>query len=983
MPPRAKRPPGATALETQTEAGQTSTAAAAKQTGTTAKATAKRARSRREADTSGGGAADATATTATGAAPSISNLPTTATPTTTPTTTATVVASTALALSDDSSSLTDTPAFPVKRRKLRKGTFSCIECKRRKVRCQFGQQTIDEGGACLSCQKHGTPCIGQQFATPSPPPRHSPDPLEQSQYNNVGKRIAEVEALVGQLVRQRVAKGFPTSRSMLGPYHNTGAGVDDDDDDTADAFDREIESILQQDAHCFSHWVHDRFMSSATPRFRRSPSPTMVLARRRWNNVAEVDDQDADDDAYRHRASMGMSPSMQLRFQIKQLEKELIANRLLFPAKPAVNTGPLEHQSLNKQLQSLLPTIDNAMRIMNRGALFTLRRYRAFLEPDVYKQKASPFQKRDSGHPVLLARELIQLAVCLQMMHKDSNLADFGLPGVSPWETADRYFEVASNLVTSQDIMVASQEGLESLLLQAFFKVNKGDIRGAWMTLRRALSIAQLIGLPPATWSNLPMSLHFVWTRLIFSERFISLMLGLPSSVVEDRYRLSLSPHSTSAVDWTDKLVDLSQDLERLHAVIIPRIAARNDRLNQFARSPQYFSDRHQLALHDDYRDTRDIDYAFQQAAQALPTKWWAIPDLSSEKMQWAEQIEEAARLMAQAKHYYFLVLLHLPYLTDRRQGFLPGKPPPPMDPDIASQFLFNSEKSSSSSSSNTTEETDKVNFCEFGAPTEHEPKPTPLTEDIVFAFGINTTVAQRVTAEKAAETANRTASLPYRQPSPSPSPPSNSSSTLAATPPPLSGLLLETSAITTPALPGPLDTTFSRLGALAAAREVLSRFMVFRHCLTVISRCHAFDFEAFVASCAILLTHIDAHARGRDNVIHYQRASDLNMVDKAVKLMEELAILTKEPPNKARAVILQRLLAVESDAAAGGTYEIWTEEGTVGKGDGWVTNNFTSQIQTLSVPFYGTIHIKRLSPAVASGPQNGQDLARATWCNK
>ncbi|CAK7211555.1 hypothetical protein SBRCBS47491_001164 [Sporothrix bragantina] len=955
MPPRTNRPPGASGLETQAEASQASTAKAAKQAGTATKAVAKRARGRRETD--------ATSTTARSSAPGSSTLPAT--------TSSTIV------FSDDSSSPADIPAVPTKRRKLRKGTFSCIECKRRKVRCQFARQTIDDGGACLSCQKHGTPCIGQEYAAPSPPPRHSPDSLEQNRYNDVGERIAQVEALVGQLVRQRVAKGFHTSDSVLRPHRNR---EDDsgDYDETADAFDREIESVLQQDAHCFSHWVHDRFMSSTTPRFlQRSPSPTMVLSRRRLNHVAEVDDSDTDDKAYRDGTSLGMSASMQMRFQIKQLEKELIANRLLFPAKPSVVTGPLEHQDLNKQLQSLLPTIDNAMRIMNRGALFTLRRYRAFLTPDIYKLKASPFQKRDTGHPVLLARELIQLAVCLQMMHKDSNLTDFGLPGGSPWETADRYFEVASNLVTSQDTMVTSQEGLESLLLQAFFKVNKGDIRGAWMTLRRALGIAQLIGLPPPSWSNQPMSLHFVWTRLIFSERFISLMLGLPSSIVEDHYRSSLSPHSSSPIDWTDNLVNLAQDLERLHAVIIPRIAARNDRLNQFAHSPHYYSDKHQFALHDDYRDTRDIDYAFQQAAQTLPTKWWAIPDLGNEKIQWAEQIEETARLMAQAKHYYFLVLLHLPYLTDRRPGFLPVKPPQPMDPDVASQFVFNNEKTT-----NSAEESDEVNFREFGAPTEHDPKATPVTEDIAFAFGINSTLAKRVTAEKATETANR-ARLPHRQPSTSPSPPSNSSSTLAATSPPVYTLAMA-SAITTPALPGPLDTTFSRLGALGAAREVLSRFMVFRHCLTVISRCHAFDFEAFVASFAIVLTHIDAHARGRDNVIHYQRPSDLNLVDKAVVLMEELSKITKEPPNTARADILQRLLAVESDAAAGGRYEIWTEEGTLGKGDGWVTNDINSQIQTLSVPFFGTIHIKRLSPLEAnSGPKNGENRAEATWCNK
>ena len=44
----------------------------------------------------------------------------------------------------------------LKRRKIRKGTQSCWECKRRKVRCS-GEQI------CQNCQRRGTPCIGQDL----------------------------------------------------------------------------------------------------------------------------------------------------------------------------------------------------------------------------------------------------------------------------------------------------------------------------------------------------------------------------------------------------------------------------------------------------------------------------------------------------------------------------------------------------------------------------------------------------------------------------------------------------------------------------------------------------------------------------------------------------------------------------------------------------------------------------------------------------
>ncbi|KAL1912900.1 hypothetical protein Sste5344_000987 [Sporothrix stenoceras] len=930
-------------------------------------------------------------------------VPPTAAPTTTTTTTTTIPIP-----SDDSSS-SDTPAaaLPVKRRKLRKGTFSCIECKRRKVRCRFAEGEArevgdnDTGKACLSCQRHGATCIGQEYAAPSPSPRRSPDP----QYNDINQRIAQVEALVGELVRRRVNEGHPSRDSVVGSSGstvNTTEVARSPSYSTADQFDQELESILQQDAHCFSHWMHDRFMSANSPKFRArsrsrsqsksrspslSPSASQAITRLTQSSgyldMSNIDNMDLNLNTGSNDSTsfIDIHPKMQMSIQLQQLEQELIANRLLFPARAPIYTGPLEHRTLNKQLQSVLPTIDDALRIMNRGALFTLRRYRAFLAADTqsghsttHAHALSPLQKRDTDHPVLLARELIQLAVCLQMMHKDSNLSDLGFPDdVAPWETADRYFEVASNLVTSQDAMVSSQEGLESLLLTAFFMVNKGDLRAGWMTLRRALGIAQIIGLPPPSWHNQPLSLHFVWTRLLFSERFLSLMLGLPSSIVEDHYRSSLAPHAATtkvatAGDWSANIEHLAQDLERLHALIIPRIAARNERLNQLAHAPfvcaNFDRARHIQVLHEDYRDTRDIDYAFRLASQSLPTKWWAIPDLlgadgTNSHMEWAEQIEETARLMAQAKHYHFLVLLHLPYLTDRRPGVLPAKPPQQSLSTVLDEDI------DFAGAQGLKDENSKVNFREFGAAAASEAAPTRVADDIAFAFGIN--FKEPAERAGASATATMAATTDDKQPFSSPSPPSNSSSTLAATSPP-------TDAHTSTAPLGPPDTTFSRLGALGAAREVLSRFMVFRYCTSVIARCHAFDFEAFVAAMAILLTHMDAHARGRDNVIHYQRPSDLGAVDKAMVLMDELADITKEPVNRTRSDILRRLIAIEADAAAGGQYEVWTEEGTLGRGDGRLTTDTTSAVQTMSVPYFGTIHTRRLSGAGGSVTNTATD---------
>ena len=634
------------------------------------------------------------------------------------------------------------------------------------------------------------------------------------------------------------------------------------------------------------------------------------------------------------------TPVQRMRVHLKQLEKELVTNRLLFPAKPLIGTGPLEHQNLSKQLQSLLPSIDNAMRIMNQSVLSILRRYHAYSVPGTSYQKLPPFQQRDVGHPVLLARELLQLAVCFQLMHKDTRLSDFGLPGASPWDLADRYFEVSSSLVTSQDNMIASHEGIESLLLEAFFKANKGDVRGAWMTLRRALNIAQLIGLPPRDWSEQPLSVYFVWTRLVFGERFVSLMLGVPSSVNDDNYRPILSPHSAVTAAYADNFAYASQDLERHHAAVMPRIAARNHRLNQLAYSSNYYSDQNQFVLHDLYRETQDIDHSLKQTAHSFPAAWWVIPNFKGRKMQWAEKTEETARIMAQVKHFYLLLLLHIPYLTDRRLGFSPVTPPQPMDPDIGSHHAF-------------------ADFKTKGSLTTDE------------------------TTDETAEKSDSSASMAPRrniQYSSLPSSASKTSSTLATPSPPVSGVSA-TEKTTAPAVFGPVDAKASRMSALLAAREVLYRFLEFRHCLSEASRCHIFDFEAFVVAVSIIVMHIDAQARSSSHVGHDRRRSDLTLIDEVVVLMDVLRKHTQGPHSTAQTDILQRLRAIEKDAAAGGRYDIWAEEGTLGKGEGWVTKDVHSQIQTFSVPFFGRFHILRLSPLVGDGSsRNGDDLAIVTY---
>jgi hypothetical protein len=78
-----------------------------------------------------------------------------------------------------------------KRRKVRKGTRSCWECRRRKLKCIF-MTAMDT--RCINCQRRGTRCVGQEFPEDLSVPMV--DKLE------IGHRMGKVEDLLGQVLQK-------------------------------------------------------------------------------------------------------------------------------------------------------------------------------------------------------------------------------------------------------------------------------------------------------------------------------------------------------------------------------------------------------------------------------------------------------------------------------------------------------------------------------------------------------------------------------------------------------------------------------------------------------------------------------------------------------------------------------------------------------------------------------------------------------------
>jgi hypothetical protein len=247
-------------------------------------------------------------------------------------------------------------------------------------------------------------------------------------------------------------------------------------------------------------------------------------------------------------------------------------------------------------------------------------------------------------HPVLIARYMLHIAAFLQHIPGASlqGMKELSKP---PREVMDRLADIAISLVIANDDLVACIEGLECMMVQSWYQVNGGNLRKALIAVRRAMTIAQLMGLhrPVSHIQCKVIDPHteahpqFLWYRILFLERHLCLMLGLPQGTLDRSMASEAALKNDTSMGC----------LERIHCVVSSRILERN----------------HSALSSHDYSLTTEIDGVLQKAAARLPCKWWLTADLAAVKDQPEAMFWEMRRLFHQLYHYDLLVQLHLPYM--------------------------------------------------------------------------------------------------------------------------------------------------------------------------------------------------------------------------------------------------------------------------------------------------------------------------------
>jgi hypothetical protein len=261
-----------------------------------------------------------------------------------------------------------------------------------------------------------------------------------------------------------------------------------------------------------------------------------------------------------------------------------------------------------------------------------------------------------SSHPLILAKKALQILICVQQLPPVFDWDSLGI-GYTQAEAIHR-LDITCLLVTSNDELVGYAEGVECLILHGYFQVNAGSLRKAWMTFRRAINMAQIMGIdrghsaafrscdPKSDPARRP-SAASLWHRLLFSDRYLSLLLGLPVCSQDDQSVYEEDGPRGTAIER----------LERAHTIFAAKILNRNhiqQRNKRFAT---------QNTTPREYALTQEIDLDLEAAAKNMLYGWWEEPKLdpfASREVLW----EATARTICQMHHFTLLILLHVPYVS-------------------------------------------------------------------------------------------------------------------------------------------------------------------------------------------------------------------------------------------------------------------------------------------------------------------------------
>lgn len=186
---------------------------------------------------------------------------------------------------------------------------------------------------------------------------------------------------------------------------------------------------------------------------------------------------------------------------------------------------------------------------------------------------------------------------------------------------------------------------MECLIFLGVYQSNVGKPRSAWLCYRRALNIAQLLGIHRRSTRDLKateeLPSHYmreIWCCILGADCYLSLLLGLSLGIAVE--------HCDLEIDDDEAKLDTAEQVYSRRLIIV---ASKLIDRNQSSKSPSYIT-------------TNEIDERLEFLARELPASWWELPsEVSNDRTNDAGIAFDKA--VSCIWHYQLVAFLHLPFM--------------------------------------------------------------------------------------------------------------------------------------------------------------------------------------------------------------------------------------------------------------------------------------------------------------------------------
>ncbi|KAL7812169.1 hypothetical protein V8C44DRAFT_329921 [Trichoderma aethiopicum] len=474
-------------------------------------------------------------------------------------------------------------------RRVRKGTRSCWECKRRKIRCSFQP---GNSATCTWCISHNLVCVSQRFRD---------EASDASRNQSLDERMTRMENLLGRVLEKLEATGTHPPHESPGRPETSEDGIGIDVVNTASTI-----SNPSSTSAVVSIFKNSAFMSEIGGDKTSTPTSTAKT----------------DVDGTTIHSNTTMWPRLT---RVSRLLLEMMPSRYTIEL--------LDNQSSPWMCQLLQPL--PSLKHLSEFSLL----------------KMMPLESSTQSHPTFIARALMCIVVCLQQLHQNIEASELRLPSPRN-EYMQTLTSATISLVTSDDEIIATQEGLECLLLLSIYFVNSGRPRRAWLNNRRAMAIAQLMGLHRLREndgldhdrSDTESNLADLWPHIIHHDRHLSQILGFPCGVAD-----TYEPLAPSNLKLMQHLDEKKQD--SVYLAHLDRIAGLS-------------IEREQRASTAGTAITQTVDNALMNLSTSMPSSWWHSSDRLSGTQEEAMDMLYS-RYNIQLWHHQLEMSNHLPFMLD------------------------------------------------------------------------------------------------------------------------------------------------------------------------------------------------------------------------------------------------------------------------------------------------------------------------------